>query len=150
MAMTVSCVGGWTIPVLMVTVSVFIALASVASAQVPASWGSSVCIAPAADSTGSASVTWSFGVWFAGGTHEPLKTREGHKEDRALYLGGIQAARPILRSGFGMLTYTPALIPAIIATANRDYTQIAYPDGRSGTIVSKKTAFGAGLVPIAR
>ena len=92
---------------------------------------------------------WSIGAWFAGGTHQPLKTREGHKEDRALYLTGVQASLPMYRRSFAEIRYTPTLIPGIIATANRDYTPVTAGNGRSGVIVSKKTAFGAGLLPVA-
>lgn len=134
-------------------------IASIASAQLPTSSGNPASgdaagVAPAVDSVDLAAndstfEPWSFGIWFAGGTHEPLKTREGHKADRALYFGGMQVAHLILRSSFAVVSYTPALMPAIIATANRDYTTIAYPNGRSGTIVSKTTAFGVGFLPVA-
>ncbi|MDQ6737169.1 MAG: acyloxyacyl hydrolase [Gemmatimonadota bacterium] len=119
--------------------------------------GANVCSASGSDSAQHESERtceheserWIFQGWFAGGTHEPIKTREGHKEDRALYLAGIQASVSIARGRFWDIRYTPALVPGIIATANRAYTTVTYADGRSGLLPSKKTAFGAGLLPVA-
>lgn len=111
--------------------------------------GGSTCAASVADSAQSIDQPWSFGAWFAGGTHEPIKTREGHREDRALYLVGVQAALNMARGRFVELNYTPAVVPAIIATANREYTPVVLADGSMGLLISKKTAFGAGLLPIA-
>ena len=112
-----------------------------------------MCSAPPVDSVpkkpAALSRAWSVGAWFAGGTHQPLKTRQGHKEDRALYLAGLQLSLPIYRLGFAKLSFTPTIVPGIIATANRDYTPVTFADGRSGLLVTKKTAFGAGLLPIA-
>lgn len=105
--------------------------------------------AQASDSTQLVDYPWSFGVWFAGGTHEPLKTRVGHVEDRALYLLGVSASRPLNRWGFGDLRYTPMLIPGIIATANREYRTVQLPGGGVGSVPYKQTAFGAGLIPFA-
>jgi lipid A 3-O-deacylase PagL len=92
---------------------------------------------------------WSFGAWFAGGTHEPIKTREGHMEDRALYVLGISAARLVSRWRFGEIRFIPTLVPAIVATANREYETVSYNGGGTGILPYKKTAFGAGLLPIA-
>jgi lipid A 3-O-deacylase PagL len=107
---------------------------------------------PAADSSSAgraADHRWSFGAWFAGGTHEPIKTREGHREDRALYVAGISASRLLGRWRFGEVSFTPTLVPAIIATANREYETVPYDGGGVGIVPYKKTAFGAGLIPIA-
>jgi len=103
---------------------------------------------PAADS-GSISHNWSLEAWFAGGTHEPIKTREGHKEDRALFLVGVSASRFVDRWRFGEVRFTPTLVPAVIATANREYGTVVYDGGGVGVVPSKKTAFGVGLIPIA-
>jgi hypothetical protein len=99
---------------------------------------------------------WSFGVWFAGGTHEPLKTRAGHVEDRALYILGVSASRRIARWRFGELHFAPTLVPGILATANREYKLVDQPSDGSGalplkrvSIPYKKSAFGAGLLPVA-
>ena len=92
---------------------------------------------------------WSYGAWFAGGTHEPIKTREGHMEDRALYVVGVSATRLIGRWRFGEVSFTPTLVPAVIATANREYETVFYDGGGIGLVPYKKTAFGAGLIPIA-
>jgi hypothetical protein len=104
--------------------------------------------APAVDS-GAVSRRWSIGGWFAGGTHEPIKTREGHKEDRALFLAGISASQLLGRWRFGELRYVPTLVPAVIATANREYERVVYDGGGVGLLPYKKTAFGVGLIPIA-
>lgn len=101
------------------------------------------------DSTQSPDVPWSFGAWLAGGTHEPLKTRMGHVEDRALYLLGISASRQLYRWDFGDLRYTPTLVPGIIATANREYRTVELPNGGVGSSPYKQTAFGVGVIPFA-
>lgn len=110
---------------------------------------SGICGMPAIDSSQSLQAPWSFGAWFSGGTHEPLKTREGHVEDRALYLIGIRASRPLNQWRSFDLRYTPTFVPGIIATANREYKTVDYPDGDVGLIPYKKTAFGVGMIPIA-
>jgi hypothetical protein len=104
--------------------------------------------APVVDS-GPTSHRWSLGAWFAGGTHEPIKTREGHKEDRALFLVGISASRLLDRWSLGEIRFIPTLVPAIIATANREYETVAYDGGEVGLVPYKKNAFGVGLIPIA-
>jgi hypothetical protein len=109
-----------------------------------------VCDIPAAtDSSQSPNEAWSFGVWFAGGTHQPIKTRVGHKEDRALYLVGISASRPLKRWRMGDLRFTPTLVPAILATANREYRTVPYPLGGVTSVPYKRSSIGAGLLPIA-
>lgn len=92
---------------------------------------------------------WSFGGWVAGGIHEPIKTREGHMEDRALYVIGLNASRLVRQWRFGDIRFTPTLVPAVIATANREYETVVYDGGGVGVIPYKKTAFGAGLIPVA-
>jgi hypothetical protein len=92
---------------------------------------------------------WSFGGWIAGGIHEPIKTREGHMEDRALYVIGLNASRLVHQWRFGDIRFTPTLVPAVIATANREYETVVYDGGGVGVIPYKKTAFGAGLIPVA-
>ena len=99
---------------------------------------------------------WSPAAWFAGGTHQPLKTRAGHVEDRALYILGVSASRPFWRWRFGELRFTPTLLPAIVATANREYRRVAVPSTGDPShpqgyeiIPYKKSAFGVGLLPIA-
>ncbi|MEO6864658.1 MAG: acyloxyacyl hydrolase [Gemmatimonadaceae bacterium] len=105
--------------------------------------------AQASDSTRSAAEPWAFGAWLAGGTHEPIKTRMGHEDDRALYLLGINASHSIQHWGFGDLRYTPTLVPGIIATANREYRMFVGPNGTVGYLPYKQAAFGAGLIPFA-
>jgi hypothetical protein len=104
--------------------------------------------APAVDSSPT-DQHWSFGGWFAGGIHEPLKTREGHMEDRALYVIGFNASRLLHQWRFGDIRFTPTLVPAVIATANREYETVVYDGGGIGVVPYKKTAFGAGLIPVA-
>jgi hypothetical protein len=130
---------------LLLAIAVTAATPSHCSAQ--ASGG--VCGIPAPDSVQAPQTPWSFDVWFAGGTHEPLKTRFGHVEDRALYLAGIRALKSINSWRYGDLRYTPTIVPGILATANREYQSVRYPDGSTGLIPYKKTAFGMGLIPIA-
>jgi hypothetical protein len=108
------------------------------------------------DSAVAERVDWSFGAWLAGGTHQPLKTRVGHVEDRALYILGVSASRPLWRWHFGELRFAPTLLPAIVATANREYRRVGMPstDGPGHPqgyriIPYKKSAFGVGLLPIA-
>ncbi len=102
-----------------------------------------------ADSTLRIDRHWLFGAWFAGGTHEPIKTREGHMEDRALYVLGVSASRTVAHWRLGELRLTPTLVPAIIATANREYQSVVYDGGTVGVLPYKKTAFGVGLIPFA-
>ena len=111
--------------------------------------GSGACGAAVSDPLPASDDSWSFGIWFAGGTHEPLKTVQGHKEDRALYLVGIEGRQALYRSRYLNVDYTPALVPGVLATANRDYNLVTNSDGRTGVVVGKKNAFGAGLLPIA-
>ena len=99
---------------------------------------------------------WSFDAWFAGGTHEPIKTRVGHKEDRALYLLGVSISRPLERWRLGDLRFTPTFVPGILATANREYKVVNLEDSGSVTLPEgtesipyKKSAFGVGLIPLA-
>lgn len=114
--------------------------------------GAQICGVPAS-ATGSTHQSvdehWSFGVWLAGGTHEPLKTREGHVEDRALYIIGVSASRLLERWRFGDLRFTPTLVPGIIATANREYKLVGYQSGQAIVVPYKKSAFGGGLLPLA-
>jgi hypothetical protein len=115
-------------------------------AQVPRG---SVCGVPAPDSGQSVHKLWTLGAWVAGGTHEPLKTRNGHVDDRALYLSGVSVSRVIAQGKFGRIAFTPTLVPAIIATANREYALEPYPSGGEIVVPYKKDAFGAGLIPLA-
>lgn len=108
------------------------------------------------DSAPAERTDWSLAAWFAGGTHQPLKTRAGHVEDRALYILGVSASRPFWRWNSGELGFAPTLLPAIVATANREYRQVplppiadpGHPQGYR-IIPYKKSAFGVGLLPIA-
>lgn len=123
-----------------------IVLSICAGAQAPQG---GACGASVSDSDRSGGEQWSFGAWLAAGTHEPIKTREGHMEDRALYITGITASRPINRWRFGDLRFTPTLVPGILATANREYRSVQYPGGGVGLLPYKKSAFGVGLIPVA-
>lgn len=104
---------------------------------------------PPTDSAQPAHRHWLLGGWFAGGTHEPLKTRDGHVDDRALYIAGVSVSRVMFHGKLGNVAFTPALVPAIIATANREYALEAYPGGGEVVKPYKKNAFGAGLIPLA-
>jgi hypothetical protein len=126
-----------------------IGVAAVAPSRGGAQAGGGTCGVPASDSVQELQTPWSFDVWLAGGTHEPLKTRFGHVEDRALYLFGIRASKAITSWPFGDLRYTPTFVPGILATANREYRSVRYSDGSAGLIPYKKTAFGVGLLPLA-
>jgi hypothetical protein len=103
----------------------------------------------ASDSARSPNEPWSLGVWFAAGTHEPIKTRDGHRDDRALYITGLRASRRLAARRFSTLWFTPTLLPGIIATANREYRTVIYPGRGSGALAYKKSAFGVGLIPVA-
>lgn len=132
-------------------ISLFLGMASLptrAAAQVPQGGACGVPTRSVADSEPT-DRHWSFGGWFAGGTHEPLKTREGHKEDRALYVVGLNASRQLYSWRLGEIRFTPTLVPAVIATANREYRKVTYDGGGTGVLPYKKTAFGAGLIPVA-
>lgn len=92
---------------------------------------------------------WSFGAWFAGGYHEPIKTRVGHREDRALYLAGVSASHMLRQWTSADISFTPTVLPVMIATANREYAPVVYDGGGTVLVPYKKTAFGVGLIPIA-
>jgi lipid A 3-O-deacylase PagL len=108
-----------------------------------------VCGVPASDSSQLPDTRWSFGMWIAGGTHEPLKTREGHVEDRALYILGISASRHLASWRLGDLRYVPTLLPGLLATANREYNVVRFPGNGSALIPYKRSAFGVGVLPVA-
>lgn len=110
--------------------------------------GGNSCVEPVSDPTTSHE-SWSFSVWFAGGTHQPIKTVQGHKEDRALYLAGIQGAIAMYRAPHADVDFTPTLIPGILTTANREYRTVSDPAGSPRLVLYKKNAFGAGLLPVA-
>jgi len=128
-------------------VAAMIIPSALAGAQVPA--GEACGVPVRTDSIHTLDRHWSFGAWFAGGTHEPLKTREGHMEDRALYIVGLSASRSVGSWRFGEVRYTPTVVPAVVATANREYNSVVYVGGGVGVLPYKKTAFGAGLIPVA-
>jgi hypothetical protein len=100
---------------------------------------------------------WTFGAWFASGTHQMIKTRMGHRYDRSLYLTAIRAERPVHVNGRFTLSYTADVHPLIIATANREYAMeplcilglpCTYPANAEENITSRHTAYGFGLVPV--
>ena len=116
------------------------------------------------DSSGAALTTggphsWTLGGWLAGGTHEPLKTRLGHKDDRALYILTITASHRLYRSDRLLVRYSPGLIPLLIATGNRDYSgldgcpprevcALRTPYGYVYPTESIHTAYAGGIVPL--
>ena len=114
-------------------------------------------IAQSNHATDSTSHGWSFGAWMAGGTHEPLKTRYGHVHDRSMLLTGIDASTPIFQSDVAVIRYTPAFLPFIVGTANREYASYNNCSGVPLCLVSddgsflvpyKKTAYAVGALPI--
>jgi len=97
------------------------------------------------------------GAWVAEGRNQMLKTRLGHVYDRALYLTAIRAERPVIQGRRFALDYTIDVHPLVVATANRDYADIAlchvgtpciYGEGAYILIPSRHTAYGVGLVPV--
>lgn len=103
--------------------------------------------------------SWTLGAWLAGGTHEPLKTRLGHKDDRALYIFTITGYHPLFRSGRFFVRYTPGIIPLLIATGNRDYSgldgcpprdvcALRTPHGYIYPTEYVHTAYAGGIIPI--
>jgi hypothetical protein len=86
-----------------------------------------------------------------------IKTRMGHRYDRALYLSAIRAERSVLRKGRISLAYTFDVHPLIVATGNREYDTIAlcragasclFPPTATLTVASRHTAYGFGVVPV--
>jgi hypothetical protein len=100
---------------------------------------------------------WRFGAWAAGGTKLMIKTRFGHKYDRALYITAIRAERSIRRFRSWTVDYTADLQPLVVATANRDYREdhlcqpsvpCFYPEDAYVLVPSRHTAYAFGVVPI--
>lgn len=102
---------------------------------------------------------WTFGAWFAGGTHEPLKTRLGHRDDRALYILTLTGSHPIAHTDRFVVRYSPGVIPMVITTGMRDYADldgcpprdvcaIRTSDGIIYPAEYVHTAYGAGLIPL--
>jgi hypothetical protein len=69
-------------------------------------------------------------------------------DDRALYIAGVSLSRVLVRGTFGDIAFTPTIVPGILATANREYALVPYPDGGEVAVPYKKNAFGAGLIPL--
>lgn len=93
-----------------------------------------------------------FGAWISGTWNAPVSNAAGLPNTRALLIVGMERRYRLRAGAYGMLSFVPALLPAVYTTNNRRGTVVGCGGVtlvRCGGSGAAYKSFGIGVLPIA-